>query len=209
MQGAGGREVSSIKGVGDPPRQTAQFDASWRARCFIQHATAGDTREMVARHYLGKPPGVVVCRLAMVADVMPVGCCIFALPPRETSQRYGGETWELARLWIADEVPSNAETWLIGQAVRHVRTIHPHVEVLVSYADPAAGHEGVIYRAANWRLDGRTDDERKTPRFDYRYAGRMYSRAGHLPPGAQPERVPRVSKRRFVYQIREVLPSPG
>jgi hypothetical protein len=131
------------------------------------------------------------------------GGVVFALPPRETSQRYGGMAWELARLWVEDWMPLNTESWLLAQAVRHVRKNRPDVKFLVSYADPSAGHKGTIYKAANWRSDGRTDDERKTPRFDYADAetGKKYSRRGHVPDAVTIRRVPRVSKYRYVFQI--------
>jgi hypothetical protein len=154
---------------------------------------------MVKSHYLGKWPGVVVLRQAMVCDGLPVGMIVWALPPRETIKRYGGMTWELARLWIHDSIPSNAETWLIGKAVRWIKVNRQDVQYLISYADPSRGHGGTIYRAANWIADGMTDDERKTPRFDYRDAktGKMYSRRGHVPDGVKLERVARISKHRF------------
>jgi hypothetical protein len=131
------------------------------------------------------------------------GGIVFALPPRETSIRYGGATWELARLWVEDGVPINAESWLIAQAVRYIRKERPDVKYLVSYADPSAGHQGTIYKAANWKSDDRTDDERKTPRFDYADAntGKKYSRRGHVPEGVTIRRIPRISKHRFVFQL--------
>jgi hypothetical protein len=158
---------------------------------------------MVRRHYLGKWPGVCVATLALRHCGVPVGVVVFALPPRETSKRYGGETWELARLWIDDLVPSNGETYLIAQAARYVRRVHPGVAFLVSYADPSAGHSGLIYRAAGWRPDGRTDEGRKTPRFDYEDAatGKHYSRRAHVPDGVEIRRVPRVSKPRYVLHL--------
>lgn len=158
---------------------------------------------MIAAHYIGHWPGVCVLTLGVLYDQQPVGVVVFALPPRETSKRYGGVTWELARLWIDDSVPKNAETWAIAKAIAFVKKHRPEVEVLVSYADPSAGHDGTIYRAANWTADGRTDDERKTPRFDYKDAetGKHYSRRGHVPPGREVVRQPRVSKPRFIYWI--------
>lgn len=155
------------------------------------------------RHYIGKWPGVCVLVLAMTRDDWTIGVIVFALPPRETSKRYGGETWELARLWIDDSIPQNAETYLISRAVRYIRQHHQSVKVLVSYADPSAGHAGTIYKAANWIPDGRTDQERKTPRFDYADAatGKRYSRRGHVPAGVSIKRIPRVSKHRFVYRM--------
>lgn len=179
------------------------FDKSWRAACSIARAGRGEVDAMIRRHYIGKWPGVCVLILAMERGPHLLGAIVFALPPRETSKRYGGKTWELARLWCDDSVPQNAETWLIGQAVRYIRKNHSDVEVLVSYADPSAGHAGTIYKAANWKADGRTDDERKTPRFDYADAvtGKRYSRRGHVPANVTIKRVPRVSKHRFVYRL--------
>lgn len=159
---------------------------------------------MIRAHYIGKWPGVCTAILGLRRGSDVLGVIVFALPPRETSKRYGGITWELARLWIDDSVPQNGETWLIGAAVKWIKRNRPEVEFLVSYADPSAGHAGTIYKAANWIADGRTDQERKTPRFDYACAatGKRYSRRGHVPQGVEIKRVPRVSKSRFYYVCR-------
>jgi len=158
---------------------------------------------MIRAHYLGKWPGVCTMTLGLFVDGVPHGVIVFALPPRETSRRYGKMTWDLARLWVCDTMPANTETYFIGQAIRLVRRLRPDVGALVSYADPSAKHSGVIYKASNWRADGRTDDERKTPRFDYACAatGKKFSRRKHIPEGVDFVRVPRVSKFRFVYDI--------
>ena len=182
------------------------FDAEWRGSCSVRRVFRHDVEHMIRAHYLGKWPGVCVLILALArADVL-LGVIVFALPPRETNKRYGGQTWELARLWIRDDVPANAETFLIARAIRHIRKNHREVVAIVSYADPSAGHQGTIYRAANFTDDGRTDQERKTPRFDYADAvsGKKYSRRSHVPDGAQIVRVPRVSKKRFLYRLRGV-----
>ncbi len=173
-----------------------------------QHVEA---RRMVEfGHYLHKWPGVVTCclllRVAALLAGRPyqraVGVVVFALPPRETNKRYGGFVWELARLWISDEMPRNSESWFIARAVRYVQKTYPEVDFLVSYADPSHGHRGTIYKASNWLADGRTDQERKSPRCDYVAAGKRYSRRSHVPVGVLPTRVPRVSKYRFVYPLK-------
>jgi hypothetical protein len=158
---------------------------------------------MVRNHYIGKWPSICVLSLALRRNGRALGVVVFSLPPRETAKRYGGETWELARLWIDDSVPQNGETYLIGRAVRYIKRNHPTVKVLVSYADPSAGHVGTIYKAANWKADGRTDAERKSPRSDYVdvLTGLKYSRRSRVPEGAVLKRVPRVSKYRFIYHI--------
>ena len=181
------------------------FDSAWRAACEVVKVTRAEAQSMIQSHYLKKWPGVCVLVLALRHKIEQrlLGVIVYALPPRETNKRYGGETWELARLWLEDAVPKNAETYLIARSVRYIAQHFPQVKCLVSYADPSAGHSGVIYRAANWKDDGRTDGERKTPRFDYADAvtGKKYSRRKHIPAGVDFVRVPRVSKHRFVYRL--------
>ena len=171
---------------------------------------------LVRKHYLHSWPGVVTATLALMDGPIPIGCIVFALPPRETLVRYSVQTWELARLFIEDVTPKNTETWFIARSIRWIRRNHPAVLCLVSYADPQASHQCTIYKAGNWIQDGRTDQERKTPRFDYvanvetaqaamfadlRPTVVKYSRRSHVPDGVQVERSPRVSKFRFVYWL--------
>ena len=181
------------------------FDREWRNRTIVTPVAKSnaDALAMIRKHYLGKWPGVTTLILMMREGVRPIGLIVFALPPRETSVRYGANTWELARLWISDEVPTNGESYLISQAVRWIKRNRPDVECLVSYADPSAGHAGVIYRAANWQADGKTDDGRKSPRCDYacKVTGKKFSRRAHIPEGVDFERIPRVRKSRFVYRL--------
>jgi hypothetical protein len=164
----------------------------------------GSVDRLVRQHYLHKWPGVVVCVLALVDKWMVIGCSVFALPPPETGIRYGVKTaWELARLFIEDGTPTNSETWFVARSIRWIHKYRPEVELLVSYADPSAGHTGLIYRAGNWIPDGMTDGERKTPRFDYvdPGTGKVFGRASHVPEGKTVDRRPRVSKFRYVYWL--------
>lgn len=178
------------------------FDGALAARCAVREASKAELDWMIRAHYLGRWPGVVVKRFALLLDDLPVGALVFALPPRESNKRYGCRVWELARLWVDDTMPRNTESWFMGRVVRLLRGAP--VDLLLSYADPSVGHEGVIYRACNWLPDGRTDDERKTPRFDYAHpvTGKVYSRRGHVPADVAPMRVPRVSKHRYTYDLR-------
>lgn len=57
---------------------------------------------------------------------------------------------ELKRLWVEDGHGKNIESFVIAQSFRLLKIHHPEVKVLVSYADPAAGHRGTIYQATNW-----------------------------------------------------------
>lgn len=195
----------------------AVFDAQWRESCQIKIASKVNVDHMVRSHYLAKWPAVCTLILAMLHRGLPVGCVIYALPPRETDIRYGGKTWELARLWVEQSVPKNAETWLISQSVKMIRRDNPDVRFLVSYADPSFGHCGTIYKAANWRCDDQTDGDRKTPRFDLATehtdifgdtVTKKWGRLSHVPVGEVTKRIHRVSKFRFYYEFpkRKITP---
>ena len=170
----------------------------------IAVASRTEADPLVRAHYLKRWPTVCVLTLGMWHGPFIVGVIVFALPPRETAKRYRcSVAWELARLYVMDSEPFNSETWFMARAIKYIRNVHRDVQVLVSYADPSAGHAGTIYKAANWIQDGRTDQDRKTPRFDYGVAGKVYSRRSHVPEGAEITRVPRISKFRFVYVVRK------
>ncbi len=57
--------------------------------------------------------------------------------------------YELTRLWVDDSVPKNGESFLIGNTLRLLDK-----EIVVSFADRAANHVGVVYQATNWFYTG-------------------------------------------------------
>lgn len=177
-----------------------RFNGLWRAVSAIRECGIAECDTFISRHYLASRPAVVMLCLMMMAKGHPCGVVVYAMPPTECFIRYGGVTWELARLYLLDGIPRNAETWLIGKSVRYIKRHRAGVHALVSYADPNAGHTGVIYRAANWEADGMSND-RTSPRKDYFANGRKYSRRCHVPEGAVAEMRPRGSKHRYVYRL--------
>lgn len=63
----------------------------------------------------------------------------------------------LSRLVVAPGVPKNACTFLLARSMRLIdRSRWP---CLVTYADTWRGHNGTIYKAANWRYVGQTRPE--------------------------------------------------
>lgn len=183
----------------------AVFNGEWRRASQIRQCSISEVNSFIEAHYLRKRPAIVLLCLMMLHEGKPVGCITYSAPPREADKRYQGKTWELSRLYLLDEIPKNAETWLIGQSVRYIKRHFREVECLLSYADPSAGHRGTIYQAANWISDGRTDSERKTPRCDYvdTRTGKKYGRKGNMPPDAIVGRIPRISKWRYIYRLRK------
>jgi hypothetical protein len=65
----------------------------------------------------------------------------------------------IARLWLTDEIPKNAESRVLAITARLLRQ-SGHLRALLSYADPAAGHRGTIYQAAGWNYLGRSEPGR-------------------------------------------------
>lgn len=62
----------------------------------------------------------------------------------------------LSRLWLADELPKNSESKVIGIVLRFLKK-HTDLKFLLSYADPAQGHVGTIYQATGWLYTGVSD----------------------------------------------------
>ena len=56
-----------------------------------------------------------------------------------------GNVYELTRLWIKDEAPRNAESYLIGNTLRLLDK-----EIIVSFAEIQQGHVGTVYQATNF-----------------------------------------------------------
>lgn len=187
------------------------FDSGYRARSAVVPCSIASVASMVAKHYLKRRPAIVLLCVRMDFDGEPVGFVSFSDAPKETSKRYGTRTVELSRLYIEDSMPRNAETWLIGKALRMLSRSLPDVGAVVSYADPSANHKGTIYRASGFSFDGMTDSERKTPRSDYvdSVTGKKYGRKGNSPVDAVLVRVPRVSKHRYIKMLQVKRPLPA
>ena len=58
--------------------------------------------------------------------------------------------YELKRLWVDDCLGKNVESRVISLSIDYIRHKHTDIKCLVSYADPDAGHRGIIYQATNW-----------------------------------------------------------
>ena len=92
--------------------EVLRFDRGWRERTTVEPCDKSTIDDCVRiGHCLHKWPAVVVGRFAVRLDGKVVGCIVFALPPKQTFKRYGGLTWELARVWLDDCMPRNTETY--------------------------------------------------------------------------------------------------
>lgn len=118
------------------------------------------------RHYMHRKP-VVSFAFGLYRGDAPIGVVTFGAPASRHVQisvckSDPGLVVELNRLWVADDMPVNTESWFVARALR---ALPPRL--VVSYADTAHGHIGYVYRALNFNYAGWTDMDRKTPRYDY------------------------------------------
>jgi hypothetical protein len=89
-----------------------------------------------------------------------VGVIIFGIPASFTLRTgicgpdEAAHVIEITRLWVDDSVPKNGESFLIGAALRQLRMEASPFDIVVSFADTAAGHLGRVYQATNFLYTG-------------------------------------------------------
>jgi len=66
---------------------------------------------------------------------------------------------ELKRLVCIDDTPKNTESYFIGWTLRWLQR-NTDLEMIISYADTTYGHEGVVYKATNFKFVGETQPGR-------------------------------------------------
>lgn len=159
----------------------------------ISSSVAADL--VVANHYLHRRPPISFAFGLLDAGTI-VGVCTFGTPPSRHAQMSvcpddPSTALELNRLWIDDGQPHGAASRFVS---RCLRMLPPRI--VFSYADTKAGHHGGVYRSLSWRYAGQTDEDRKTPRFDYVTPGGGHDRHTKASdPGVQ--RVRRKPKHRY------------
>lgn len=88
-----------------------------------------------------------------------IAVIVYANPVRqETASRLGvpyKDVLELSRLAIHPEFQvKNFASFLISLSINSIRSVRPWVKKLVSFADTTHNHNGTVYKASNWKLDG-------------------------------------------------------
>jgi hypothetical protein len=184
---------------------------------------------IVNHHYLHTMPTACWRCFGVYAGAELKGAAVFTAGPRNGYRVLHGAAPQhvavLARLWLADDLPKNAESRVIGILLRYAKRERLW-KLILSYADPGAGHEGVIYRATGWLYLGRGQPSRYLglddgqivhPRTAYNRFG--VNNAGHLcRTGIAAKQLIQGGKHRYAYvldpawhwRLRDaVLPYPG
>jgi len=97
-------------------------------------------------HYLGGVRGI------LFALGHEEGCCVFTNCRSRIYESKHPGVIELARM-VGKPDRGWAMSSLMSQSLRWMKSNTDYCSV-VTYADPFAGHDGMVYRAANWIFDG-------------------------------------------------------
>jgi hypothetical protein len=118
---------------------------------------------MAEQHYLHSMPLAAILSFGIFLDDELVGGVVLTAGARHGHRVLAGsksdDVLTLARLYLDDSIPKNAESRVLGIVTREVRR-RGKAKALLSYADPAVGHCGTIYKAAGWTYLGRGESTR-------------------------------------------------
>ncbi len=117
---------------------------------------------MDKHHYLHSMPAAPRRCYGVFLDGVLLGGAVFTSGARNGHRLLTAASPQdvvtLARLWLSDDLPPNSESRVLGIVLRDLRRTTSW-KLLLSYADPQAGHVGTIYQAAGWTYLGQTTVE--------------------------------------------------
>lgn len=95
------------------------------------------------------------CRLSFVLRINGEikGVAMFGIPTGSNVRNLHGNVLELKR-FVLNECPKNTCSWFMAKCITHIKRNTDYIGI-ISYADPAQGHEGIIYKASNFSYLGK------------------------------------------------------
>ena len=125
----------------------------------IRRVQPGEARDVdtwiTERHYRGCVPPGAVLRLEWILRGERIGAMMWGRPCARMLNADADHLLELTRMYF-DGDGAISMTAALAQARKHIRSWFPQVKLLLSYADPQQGHEGIIYQADGWARFGKT-----------------------------------------------------
>lgn len=105
-------------------------------------------------HYKGghMGGGISWCLAMYAPSGLLVGGAVMGKPRHEF--KYGVDVIEIRRMALLDDCPRNSESYFLGKIIRFLKS--KGIKKVLSYADASVGHNGTIYKAANFKLIGKT-----------------------------------------------------
>lgn len=163
-------------------------------------------------HYLHSMPGGTEHCFGVIAGRSLAGAVTLGVGPANAYRLMDGakrsDCVTLSRLWLSDDLPRNSESRVIGFVLRLLRR-ETDLKFVVSYADPAKGHLGGIYKATNWLYTGLSEP---SPMLDFGDGVERHSRSvahNHgthslrffAERGLKVRKVPHPGKHRYLYLL--------
>ena len=125
-----------------------------KRNCEIKICEFSDIRHIFERFHYKKGAmggGISVC-FAMFINNELVGRSVLGKPRHEKKYK---KCIDIRRMALLDEAPFNSESWFLSQIIKWCASNTDYNYVL-SYSDKTVGHNGTIYKAANFRNIGET-----------------------------------------------------
>lgn len=210
------RESSNEQDAPDTTGETAVQGRPSRSllkQLHVQRVPPSTVRPLMEEHhYLHSMPAAPRRCYGVFLDNALVGGAVFTSGARNghrlLSAAASQDAATLARLWLSDDLPANSESRVLGIILRDLRRTTSW-KLLLSYADPAAGHVGTIYQATGWTYLGLTPGESYVQLADSRlhHPRSIFTRYGsnstrHLAAtGVASRRVFVGGKHRYVYVL--------
>jgi len=112
-------------------------------------------------HYFGSKGFLATYNYGVYFNNEIVGAISFGIPNAGNikglyTKDTQGEYLELTRLALSEVCPKNSESRVIGITLRLLHKMLPTLKGIISYADTAQNHTGIIYKASNFKYLGLT-----------------------------------------------------
>jgi hypothetical protein len=117
-----------------------------------------DAKKIIVRnHYSHTLPGGTKMSFGVILNGRLLGAMTFGVGPflgyKLVNEATPDDVVTLTRLWLADELPRNSESKVLGIALRSLKR-ETSLKFILAYSDPIFGHLGTIYQATNWLYTG-------------------------------------------------------
>ena len=155
--------MTSVAGVGASTASVLGAGPGASPRATLQQLRVGALPLHIAKkvlqthHYLHSFPGGTSLAFGAFLGERLVGAVTLGAGPanafRLVEGAGRGDCLALTRFWLADELPANGASRILGIITRTLRK-HTKLKFLISYADPSQCHVGTIYQATGWLYTG-------------------------------------------------------
>lgn len=125
-----------------------------KKECSIVRCEYSDIRHIFDKFHYKKGViggGISIC-FAMMINGDIVGGSVLGRPRHEKKYK---NCIDIRRMACIDDAPFNSESWFLSQVIKWIAS-NTEYDYVLSYSDKTVGHNGTIYKAANFKCIGET-----------------------------------------------------